>query len=121
MRIAVQMDPIDTMLVERDTSLALMIEAQRRGHEIWWFHPEDLSFDKGAIVAAAHRVSVAGEQGAHYKNLEDKTQAIEAFDVVLIRQDPPFDMGYVSNTYLLERAAEKTQCAQRSAGRAQHS
>ena len=108
MRIAVQMDPIDTILVERDTSLALMIEAQRRGHEVWWFHPDDLYFDKGVIGALAHRVSVAATEGAHYKALEDKRVPIKHFDAVLIRQDPPFDMGYVSNTYLLERAADET-------------
>ncbi|HVY02768.1 MAG TPA: glutathione synthase, partial [Caulobacterales bacterium] len=108
MRIAVQMDPIDTLLVERDTSLALMIEAQARGHEIWWFHPDDLYFDTGVIGAAAQRVSVADREGDHYKVLESRRAPLKHFDVVLIRQDPPFDMGYVSNTYLLERAAEKT-------------
>ncbi len=108
MRVAVQMDPIETMLVERDTSLALMIEAQRRGHEVWWFHPDDLYFDRGAIGAKAYRVEVSPMQGAHYKTLEEKFVPVSHFDAVLIRQDPPFDMGYVSNTYLLERAAEKT-------------
>lgn len=108
MRIAVQMDPIETMLVERDTSLALMIEAQSRGHEVWWFHPDDLYFDRGTLFARAHRVSVAAQEGAHYRTLEEKRVEVSFFDVVLIRQDPPFDMGYVSNTYLLERAADTT-------------
>jgi glutathione synthase len=109
MRVAVQMDPIDTLLVARDTSLALMIEAQARGHEIWWFHPDDLFFDRGAVKCAAHRVEVAEQEGAHYKQLSAKTVPVSHFDVVLIRQDPPFDMGYVSNTYLLELTAGQTR------------
>lgn len=109
MRIAVQMDPIETMLVERDTSLALMIEAQRRGYEVWWFHPDNLFFDRGAIKCAARKVEVADKQGAHYRDLGGDTVPISHFDVVLIRQDPPFDMGYVSNTYLLELAASQTR------------
>jgi glutathione synthase len=109
MRIAVQMDPIDTLYAPRDTSLALMVEAQARGHDVWWFHPDDLFFDRGAIKCAAHRVEVADKEGAHYRELGRATVAISHFDVVLIRQDPPFDMGYVSNTYLLERAAGETR------------
>jgi glutathione synthase len=108
MRVAVQMDPIDTLLVPRDTSLALMLEAQRRGHETWWLHPDDLFFDKGVVRAAAKRVEVFDKEGAHYKQLEAKTVPLSHFDALLIRQDPPFDMGYVSNTYLLELAANDT-------------
>lgn len=102
LRIAVQMDPIDTMVVARDTSLALMIEAQKRGHEVWWFTPGDLFFDTGAVRARARRVSVQLEQGKHYETHEEAICDANDFDVILIRQDPPFDMGYVSNTYLLE-------------------
>ncbi len=102
MRIAVQMDPIETMVVTRDTSLALMIEAQGRGHEIWWWRPADLFFESGAVHAAAHRVSVKLDPDDHYRTLETRTIPVGDLDVVLIRQDPPFDMGYVSNTYLLE-------------------
>ena len=59
MRIAVQMDPIETMVVARDTSLALMIEAQARGHEVWWFTPNELFFETGVVKARARRVSVS--------------------------------------------------------------
>ncbi len=102
MRIAVQMDPIDTMVVARDTSLALMIEAQNRGHETWWFTPNDVFFDTGAVKARARRASVSLNEAQHYENHETAVRALDDFDVILIRQDPPFDMGYVSNTYLLE-------------------
>ncbi len=102
LRIAVQMDPIETMVVQRDTSLALMIEAQNRGHETWWFTPNDVFFDTGAVKARARRASVSLNEAKHYENHETAIRALDDFDVILIRQDPPFDMGYVSNTYLLE-------------------
>lgn len=102
LRIAVQMDPIDTMVVARDTSLALMIEAERRGHEVWWFTPNELWFDSGTVKARARRVSVSLNEQKHYTTHEEAVRAANDFDVILVRQDPPFDMGYVSNTYLLE-------------------
>jgi glutathione synthase len=102
LRIAVQMDPIETMVVERDTSLALMIEAERRGHEVWWFTPNELWFDTGAVKARARRVSLSLNEKKHYETHEEAVRDADDFDVILVRQDPPFDMGYVSNTYLLE-------------------
>ncbi|MDX2235382.1 MAG: glutathione synthase [Hyphomonadaceae bacterium] len=108
LRIAVQMDPIDTLLVERDTSLALMNAAQARGHEVHWFHPSDLWWDTGVLSARAHHVRVSEDPAAHYATLASAVRPVSDFDVVLIRQDPPFDMGYVSNTYLLEFAGPRT-------------
>jgi glutathione synthase len=102
LRIAVQMDPIETVIVNHDTSLMLMVEAQARGHEIWWFSPNDLFYETGTVKAQARRVSVSFTEGAHYKTLEEAARAVDDFDVVLVRQDPPFDMAYVTNTYLLE-------------------
>jgi glutathione synthase len=102
LRIAVQMDPIETMVVARDTSLALMIEAERRGHEVWWFTPNELWYDTGKAKARARRVSVSLNEAKHYETHEEAVRAADDFDVILVRQDPPFDMGYVSNTYLLE-------------------
>jgi glutathione synthase len=102
LRIAVQMDPIEKMVVNHDTSLALMVEAQARGHELWWFSPNELYYETGIVKAWARRVSVSFEEGAHYKTLEEAARAVDDFDVVLVRQDPPFDMAYVTNTYLLE-------------------
>ena len=104
MRIAVQMDPIETMIVERDTSLALMIEAQSRGHEVWWFTSNQLWFDTGVVKARARHVEVRLDPKSHYRTLQERVREASEFDVILIRQDPPFDMGYVANTYLLEEA-----------------
>jgi glutathione synthase len=102
MRIAVQMDPIEKMIVNHDTSLMLMVEAQSRGHEIWWFTPNDVFYELGVVKARARRVWVSLEEGNHYKTQEEGVRALDDFDVILIRQDPPFDMAYVTNTYLLE-------------------
>lgn len=102
MHIAVQMDPIETMIVNHDTSLALMVEAQARGHELWWFSPNDLFYETGTVKARARRVSVSLNESKHYETLEETIRAVDDFDIVLVRQDPPFDMGYVTNTYLLE-------------------
>jgi glutathione synthase len=102
LRIAVQMDPIEKMIVNHDTSLALMVEAQTRGHELWWFSPNDLFYELGVVKARARRVSVSFDEAQHYKTLEEAVRAVDEFDVVLVRQDPPFDMAYISNTYLLE-------------------
>jgi glutathione synthase len=102
LRIAVQMDPIEKMIVNHDTSLALMVEAQARGHELWWWAPNDLFYDTGVIKARARRVSVSFDEGSHYETHEEAIHAVDDFDIILVRQDPPFDMGYISNTYLLE-------------------
>lgn len=102
LRIAVQMDPIEKMIVNHDTSLALMVEAQSRGHEIWWFTPNDVFYDTGVVKARAQQVSVSLNEAKHYETQATVVRPVDEFDVVLVRQDPPFDMGYVSNTYLLE-------------------
>jgi len=102
LRIAVQMDPIETMVVARDTSLALMLEAERRGHEVWWFTPNEIWFETGVVKTRARRVSVSLNEDKHYVTHEEAVRAADDFDVILVRQDPPFDMGYVSNTYILE-------------------
>jgi glutathione synthase len=105
--IAVQMDPIDTLVVERDTSLAFMIEAQSRGHAVSWLHPADLWWQEGALHARAHAVRVSADPARHYETLSSGVRPLADFDVLLIRQDPPFEMGYVSNTYLLELAGAR--------------
>ncbi|HYD71735.1 MAG TPA: glutathione synthase, partial [Candidatus Binatia bacterium] len=94
--------PIEKMIVNHDTSLALMVEAQARGHELWWFSPNDLYYETGTVKARTRRVSVSFTEGAHYKTLKETARTVDDFDVVLVRQDPPFDMAYVTNTYLLE-------------------
>lgn len=116
MRIGVQMDPIERMQIEGDTSFAFMLEAQGRGAEVWWFSPEDLWYERGALKTLARQVKVADAQGAHYLELGREVLDIGHFDVVLIRQDPPFDIAYVANTYLLELAGQETLVLNRPSG-----
>jgi glutathione synthase len=108
MRLIVQMDPIETMVVDRDTSLAFMLEAARRGAELWWHLPGDVYWDRGRVMAYAHKVFVFDDPARHYQTIESAHVALNDFDVVLIRQDPPFDMAYVANTYLLELLGART-------------
>jgi glutathione synthase len=98
------MDPIESLLRDRDTSLALMAEAQARGFETWWFLPENLWWEEGGLQMLGARVALHMDAMPFYTILEQGRRPIGDFDVVLIRQDPPFDMGYVSSTYLLELA-----------------
>jgi glutathione synthase len=108
MRLTVQMDPIETMVVDRDTSLAFMLEAAKRGGELWWQLPEDVYWDRGRVMAYAHKVFVFDDPARHFETVESRHVALDDFDVVLIRQDPPFDMAYVANTYLLELLGPRT-------------
>lgn len=116
MRIGVQMDPIESIAIEGDTSFAFMLEAQRRGHEVWWFPPQDLYFEQGALKALARQVKLADAKGAHFHELGREQVDIGHFDAVLVRQDPPFDIAYVANTYLLDLAAEETLVLNRPSG-----
>lgn len=116
MRIGVQMDPIQDIVISGDTSFALLLEAQARGFETWWFAPDDVFFDRGQVRAQARMVKLADQRGAHFVELARETLDLGHFDAVLIRQDPPFDIGYVANTYLLDLAAGETLVLNRPSG-----
>lgn len=115
-RIVVQMDPIETMVVNRDTSLAFMVEAQARGHEAWWYEPASLYWRDGGVFAHAFRVRVSFDETKHYETLETAALDLGEADVVLIRQDPPFDMGYISTTYLLDLLPPRVLVLNRPSG-----
>jgi len=107
--VAVQMDPIDTINPLGDSSFALMLEAQARGHTLSYYTPSSLAQRGNTITARVHRVTVDDkEKGLHF-TLDDwhKTD-LANFDVVLLRQDPPFDMNYITTTHMLERVHPKT-------------
>jgi len=102
-RVAVQMDPIEAVDVDADTTFALMEEAQARGAELFVYHPDDLAWQEGRVMARARPVRVKHVQGKHADlgamRVLDLAQDI---DVVLMRQDPPFDMAYQTAAHLLE-------------------
>jgi glutathione synthase len=102
MKFGIQMDPIGGINIAGDTSFALMLEAQKRGHELFVFEPANVTYDSGRVSAAGMSVKVADVQGAHYTVLANETRPLDTLDVILIRQDPPFDTAYLANTFLLE-------------------
>jgi glutathione synthase len=101
-RVGVQMDPIEGINIVGDTTFALMLEAQKRGHAISVFQPEDVAFRNGELLAHARGVRLEDRKGAHFTVTHEGAIALAEQDIVLIRQDPPFDMAYVANTFLLE-------------------
>jgi glutathione synthase len=106
--VAVQMDHIASIRVAGDSTFALMLEAQRRGHRLFHYTPDRLTLRAGAVTAALEPVSVRDEPGHHFTLGTAEKTDLATLDVVLLRQDPPFDMAYLSTTYLLERIHPKT-------------
>ncbi len=110
LRIAVQMDPIEHINIKGDSSFALMLAAQERGHKVYEYHVESLTLDADdRLFAQCHPVTVRRVAGDHF----DKGEAVRLdlgsdIDVILMRQDPPFHMGYITATHLLERIADET-------------
>ncbi len=112
LRVAVQMDPIETIGIDGDSSFALMLEAQRRGHALWHYEVRNLSLLLGAdgqrLTATARPVTVQRVRGDHYRFGDALTLDLATMDVVLMRQDPPFDMAYITATHMLEHIHPRT-------------
>jgi len=108
LRVALQMDPISGIDIRGDTSFALALEAQKRGHELFYYEPDRLVLRDGDISAAIQSLKVADEIGAHYELGAPVVTSLRDVDVILMRQDPPFDMNYISATHFLERVHPHT-------------
>ncbi len=109
LRVAVQMDPIAGVDIDGDTSFAMIEAAQARGHHVWTYGPADLSYDEGRIIARARPVMVSRERGNHAKEGEPVLLDLRTdIDVILMRQDPPFDMAYITAAHLLELISNDT-------------
>ena len=109
LRVAVQMDPLDRINIEGDSTFAIMLGAQTRGHSLFHYAAEDLSYADGRLGTKAHPVSVQRVAGDHYRFGEPAILDLgRDVDVVLMRQDPPFDLGYITATHLLERIQGET-------------
>lgn len=105
--IAIQMDPIASLDRQGDTTLALMVEAQRRGHRLFYYCPADLSYQDGCVMARGCDVTIRDD--GEFRLSATRMQALDRCDIVLMRQDPPFDMAYLTATYLLERLPVTTR------------
>jgi glutathione synthase len=109
LRVAVQMDPMESIGIEGDSTFALMLEAQARGHALWHYHVRDLALQGGRVTAWAHPVEVRRVKGDHFTFGEQVELDLgRDADVVLMRQDPPFDMAYITATHILEHIHPKT-------------
>ena len=107
--VAVQMDPMESIAIAGDSSFALMLAGQARGHRMFHYAAEALSYEDGHVRALARPVTVRREEGNHFTAGDPVTLDLAAdVDVILMRQDPPFDIGYITATYLLERIAGDT-------------
>lgn len=103
LNIAVQMDPLHSIDITGDSTFALMLEAQARGHRLWHYEVPHMWLDGAVLKARVRPVEVHNEAGAHYKFADEQVIDLGSMDVVLMRQDPPFDMAYITSTHLLDR------------------
>ncbi len=108
LNVAVQMDPIEKISIAGDTTFALMLEAAARGHSLHYYRPEGLSLRDGRAIAHAAPIAVRDIAGDHFTIGPTETLDLATMDVVLLRQDPPFDLAYITSTHILERLSPGT-------------
>jgi glutathione synthase len=107
LKVAVQMDPIESIDISGDSTFALMLEAQARGHSLFYYQTKTLAYD-GTLTALGHDLTVQDVKGAHFKAGAAKRIDLSTQNVLHMRQDPPFDMGYITATHLLDLIHPKT-------------
>jgi glutathione synthase len=108
LNVAVQMDPIARINIRGDSTFALLLEAQKRGHGLSYYTPDQLSLLGKDVVAPVQALSVRDDAGDHFTLGEPRRTPLAAFDVILLRQDPPFDLAYITSTHFLERLHPQT-------------
>jgi glutathione synthase len=106
--VAVQMDPIARINIRGDSTFALLLEAQARGHRLTYYTPDRMALLDGEVFATVAPLTVRDVEGEHFTLGQERRAALASFDVILMRQDPPFDLGYITATYILERLHPKT-------------
>ena len=108
MKIAFQMDPIEDVDINADSTFRLAEEAQSRGHDLYVFTPDDLTFNRGKVAAKVRSINLKRKIGDHVNFGAVERLELSEFDVIWLRQDPPFDMGYITNTHLLDLVGKET-------------
>ena len=108
MKIAFQMDPIEEVDINADSTFRLAEEAQNRGHDLYFYTPNDLTFNRGKVVAKVRSINLKRKIGDHVDFGPVELLELSEFGVIWLRQDPPFDMGYITNTHLLDLVAKET-------------
>ncbi len=108
LRVAIQMDPIENVNIDGDSTFVMGLSAEARGHKLWHYHPRQLTLRDGKAIARARPMSLRRKQGDHFTLGDEEVLELSALDVVLMRQDPPFDMAYITATHILETVHPKT-------------
>ena len=108
LNVAIQMDPIDSIDIAGDSTFVLALEAQRRGHNLYYYLPQALTYRNGKVMARSQPLTVRRELGNHFDLGEPELVDLGSMDVVLMRQDPPFDMAYITATHMLEHIYPET-------------
>src|SRR5438270_8900716 len=108
LKVAVQMDPIEGINIEGDTTFLMMESAQARGHSLFVYTTDTLAMEEGRVFGRGRNVSVRRQVGDHAVLGAYTRVDLAAFDVILLRQDPPFDMNYIDSTFFLEKVHPKT-------------
>ena len=108
LKIAFQMDPIDAVDIDADSSFRIAEEAQARGHSLFYYTPDKLAYQEGRITARGWPLTVRRQRGDHFTLGDGAEVDLADFDVVWLRQDPPFDMSYITTTHLLDRIHPET-------------
>jgi glutathione synthase len=116
LKVAVQMDPIERINIRGDSTFALLLEAQERDHEIAYYTPDRLALRGDRVLATVRPLHVRDIEGDHFKLGEPERVDLAQLDVVLLRQDPPFDLAYITTTHLLERIRPTTLVVNEPAG-----
>src|SRR6201985_1958049 len=108
LKVAIQMDHVSTIDIDGDSTLGLALEAERRGYELWHYTPPELIFRDRKVMARAQPMKLRREKGNHFTLGAAEVIDLAGFDVVRLRQAPPFDMSYITTTHLLEHIHPKT-------------
>jgi glutathione synthase len=108
LKVAIQMDPVESINIDTDSTFMMALEAQRRGHALWHYHPRDLALRGNRLFAKVRPMQVRRERGNHHSMGTAEIIDLSTMDMVLMRQDPPFDMAYITATHLLEHIHPKT-------------
>ena len=102
LKVALQMDPVGSVNIDADSTFRIALEAQARGHRLFYYTPDSLSFNQGRVLARGWPIEVRRERGNHVSYGDEAEVDLADWDVVWLRQDPPFDMGYITTTHILE-------------------
>ena len=108
LKVAIQMDPIESININGDSTFVLALEAQKRGYTLYHYLARKLSLNEGKVTARGHALKVRREMGRHYEMGAEEVLDLAAMDVVLMRQDPPVDMADITATHILEHIHPKT-------------